>query len=87
MLTPRLILWRVRSPTPAVLNVRSGQNALRNSRSGRSRRCSSGLDFRALGGFASEVRRTRVDNVLAKVGGAGKRLLIMGHADEINFMV
>jgi len=39
------------------------------------------------GGFASEVRRTRVDNVLAKVGGSGKRLLIMGHADEINFMV
>jgi putative aminopeptidase FrvX len=39
------------------------------------------------GGFCGEVRRTRVDNVLAKVGGAGKRLLIMGHADEICFMV
>lgn len=39
------------------------------------------------GGFASEVRRTRVDNVLAKVGGTGKRLVIMAHADEICFMV
>jgi endoglucanase len=38
-------------------------------------------------GFAQEVRRTRVDNVLAKVGGSGKRLLIMAHADEICFMV
>ncbi len=39
------------------------------------------------GGFAQEVRRTRVDNVLARVGGSGKRLVIMAHADEICFMV
>ncbi len=39
------------------------------------------------GGFAQEVRRTRVDNVLARVGGSGRRLLIMGHADEICLMV
>lgn len=39
------------------------------------------------GGFAQEVRRTRVDNVLAKVGGSGRRLVIMAHADEICFMV
>nr|MDP9472714.1 M42 family peptidase [Chloroflexota bacterium] len=38
-------------------------------------------------GFAQEVRRTRVDNVLARVGGSGRRLLIMGHADEICLMV
>ena len=38
-------------------------------------------------GFAAEVRRTRVNNVLARVGGAGQRLLIMGHADEICLMV
>jgi tetrahedral aminopeptidase len=39
------------------------------------------------GTFAAEVRRTRVDNVLARVGGSGKRLLVMAHADEICFMV
>ena len=39
------------------------------------------------GGFAQEVRRTRVDNVLARVGGSGPRLAIMAHADEICFMV
>ena len=39
-----------------------------------------------LGGFA-EVRRTRVDNVLAKVGGAGPRLIVTGHADEICYVV
>jgi endoglucanase len=33
------------------------------------------------------VRRTRVNNVLAKVGGSGKRLLLLAHADEICFMV
>lgn len=33
------------------------------------------------------VQRTRVDNVIATVGGQGRRLLIMGHADEICFMV
>lgn len=38
-------------------------------------------------GFAPDVRRTRVDNVIAKVGGSGKRLGIMAHADEICFMV
>lgn len=35
----------------------------------------------------AKVRRTRVDNVIATVGGSGSRLLIMGHADEICFMV
>ena len=39
------------------------------------------------GGFAEEVRRTRVGNVLARVGGSGRRLAIMGHADEICLMV
>ncbi len=39
------------------------------------------------GGFAQEVRRTQVDNVLARVGGSGRRLLIMGHADEICLLV
>lgn len=33
------------------------------------------------------VQRTRIDNVVATVGGAGRRLLIMAHADEICFMV
>jgi tetrahedral aminopeptidase len=37
--------------------------------------------------FSQEVQRTRVNNVLAKVGGSGKRLLLMGHADEICYMV
>jgi putative aminopeptidase FrvX len=35
----------------------------------------------------AKVRRTRVDNVIGTVGGSGRRLLIMGHADEICFMV
>jgi tetrahedral aminopeptidase len=35
----------------------------------------------------ADTRRTRVNNVLARVGGSGRRLLIMGHADEICFMV
>jgi endoglucanase len=39
------------------------------------------------GGFAEEVRRTRVNNLLARVGGNGRRLLVMGHADEICLMV
>jgi endoglucanase len=34
-----------------------------------------------------EVRRSRVDNVLTKVGGAGPRLVIVSHADEIGLMV
>lgn len=37
--------------------------------------------------IASDVRRTRVNNILANVGGRGKRLAIMAHADEICFMV
>lgn len=37
--------------------------------------------------FASEVRRTRVANVLAKVGGTGPRLVLIAHADEICLMV
>jgi endoglucanase len=38
------------------------------------------------GGFA-EVSRNRVNNVFARVGGSGKKLAIMAHADEICFMV
>jgi len=37
--------------------------------------------------FAGNVQRTRVNNVLARIGGTGPRLLIMGHADEICLMV
>jgi len=37
--------------------------------------------------FAPEVRRTRVNNVLARVGGAGPRLVLVAHADEICLMV
>jgi endoglucanase len=37
--------------------------------------------------FAQEIRRSRVNNVLAKIGGTGPRLAIMAHADEICFMV
>jgi putative aminopeptidase FrvX len=37
--------------------------------------------------IASDIRTTRVNNVLAKVGGSGPRLAIMGHADEICFSV
>jgi len=37
--------------------------------------------------FAEDVRRTNVNNILARVGGSGPRLLIMGHADEICLMV
>ena len=37
--------------------------------------------------FAQDVRRTRVDNVLARVGGAGPRLALVAHADEICLMV
>jgi len=39
------------------------------------------------GGFAREVRRTRVGNLLARVGGEGPRLLLVGHADEICLLV
>jgi endoglucanase len=38
-------------------------------------------------GFAAKVQRTAVNNVIARVGGTGKRLLLMGHADEICLMV
>jgi endoglucanase len=34
-----------------------------------------------------EVRRTRVGNVLARVGGSGPRLLLFGHADELCLVV
>ncbi len=37
--------------------------------------------------FGSELQRTRVNNVLVRVGGAGPRLVLMGHADEICLMV
>ena len=39
------------------------------------------------GRFSPEVRRTRVGNLLARVGGDGPRLLIAAHADEICLMV
>jgi putative aminopeptidase FrvX len=38
-------------------------------------------------GFANDVRRTRVNNVLARLGGSGPRLALVAHADEICFMV
>lgn len=38
-------------------------------------------------GFGAEVQRTAVNNIIARVGGSGKRLLLMGHADEICLMV
>jgi endoglucanase len=34
-----------------------------------------------------EVRRTRVGNVLARVGGSGPRLVLLAHADEICLMI
>ncbi|MGH2618041.1 MAG: M42 family metallopeptidase [Thermomicrobiales bacterium] len=37
--------------------------------------------------FAADVRRTRVDNVLARIGGSGPRLVLVAHADEICLMV
>lgn len=37
--------------------------------------------------FSDDVRRTRVGNLLARVGGTGPRLLLVGHADEICLMV
>ena len=39
------------------------------------------------GSFAREVRRTRVDNVLAHVGGTGPRLALVAHADELSLVV
>src|SRR5579884_504215 len=38
-------------------------------------------------GDGAEVRRTRVGNMLAKVGGSGPRLLLLGHADELCLLV
>src|SRR5688500_1463941 len=37
--------------------------------------------------LAQDVRRTRVNNILARVGGTGPRLLLVAHADEICLMV
>jgi putative aminopeptidase FrvX len=37
--------------------------------------------------FSQQVHRTRVNNVLARVGGSGPRLVLIGHADEICLMV
>jgi tetrahedral aminopeptidase len=42
---------------------------------------------RRWGEFAQDVRRTRVNNILARVGGTGPRLLLVAHADEICLMV
>lgn len=39
------------------------------------------------GRAAAEVRRTRVGNVLARVGGRGPRLALVAHADEICLMI
>jgi endoglucanase len=39
------------------------------------------------GSFSREVRRTRVDNVLAYVGGTGPRLALVAHADELSLLV
>jgi endoglucanase len=36
---------------------------------------------------SSEVRRTRVGNVIARIGGTGPRLLLFAHADEICLVV
>lgn len=38
-------------------------------------------------GFAEEITRTRVDNVLARVGGSGERLILVAHADELCWIV
>jgi tetrahedral aminopeptidase len=37
--------------------------------------------------IAAEVRRTRVNNILARIGGNGPRLVLVAHADEICLMV
>ena len=39
------------------------------------------------GRFAQDVQRTRVDNVIAKIGGSGERLMFVAHADEICWIV
>lgn len=38
-------------------------------------------------GMAAEIRRSRVNNILARIGGSGPRLAIMAHADEICYVV
>ncbi len=37
--------------------------------------------------FAQDTRRTRVNNILARLGGSGPRLAVVAHADEICLMV
>jgi tetrahedral aminopeptidase len=37
--------------------------------------------------FATDVRRTRVNNILARIGGSGPLLVLVAHADEICLMV
>lgn len=37
--------------------------------------------------FAKDIRRTRVNNILARVAGSGPRLALVAHADEICLMV
>ncbi len=37
--------------------------------------------------FSDHVETTRVNNVLARVGGQGRKLVVMGHADELCLMV
>src|SRR5690606_35108873 len=39
------------------------------------------------GRFAQDVQRTRVNNVIAKVGGSGERRMFVAHADEICWIV
>ena len=39
------------------------------------------------GTFATAVTTSRINNVTARVGGQGRRLVLMGHADEICLMV
>lgn len=39
------------------------------------------------GTFSTDLRRTRVDNIVARVGGEGEKLLLLAHADEICYVV
>lgn len=38
-------------------------------------------------GFGADVQRTKVNNVLARVGGSGEKLVLLAHADEICYVV
>jgi endoglucanase len=38
-------------------------------------------------GFGAEVQRTKVNNVLGRVGGNGEKLVLLAHADEICYVV